>query len=295
MAEGARAARSVGIISAGPEVASKRFHNAITIGVPVIGTIATVILVPPLTTTTAVLFLLFFVSGGIGAGIGLHRYFAHRAFVARPSMRWVLGVLASWAWQGPIVQWVSDHRRHHRFSDTPLDPHSPHFVNGEPPASLAAGLFHAHYAWMVLGDVSEPRRYAADVLNDHASRWCSENYWFLASIGLIAPAALGWLLGGAGEAVSCMAWAGFVRIAVIQNSTWAIASIGHSFGTRLPDCKDEARDNVLLAVLMLGEGLHSYHHTHPGSALNSPSILDANGWILRLWERLGLIHGLKRG
>ena len=32
--------------------------------------------------------------------------------------------------QGPLTQWVTDHRKHHAFTDVPGDPHSPHVDHG---------------------------------------------------------------------------------------------------------------------------------------------------------------------
>lgn len=146
---------------------------------------------------------------------------------------------------------------------------------------------------MVFGDVSDPGRYAADILNEPVSRWCSRLYWPLALSTLALPAALGYVVGGGATAASCLVWAGFARIAAIQHFTWAIASFGHRFGDQLPEAKDEARDNLVLAILLFGEGLHSYHHLNPSLAVNQPESLDLNGKILRYCERRGWIWDLK--
>src|SRR5215216_3911201 len=60
-----------------------------------------------------------------GTTVGLHRYFTHKSFKAKKSVRVALGVLGEMAIEGPIIKWVPEHRMHHRFSDTDLDLHSP--------------------------------------------------------------------------------------------------------------------------------------------------------------------------
>lgn len=282
------------ILTQGPEVSAKRTSNAFTIGVPFAGAMLALLGPTSPTGTTVAVFALFFSLGAVGIGIGLHRYFTHRAFVARPALRWVLGVLASGAWQGSIEQWVADHRRHHRYADRPGDPHSPHCIDGAAPASRLRGLLHAHLTWMLFANVSRPTRYAPDVRRDPVARWCTDHYWTLALGSALAPGLVGLAVGGPDEGLRCLLWAGFVRIAFLQNVTWAIASLGHSFGHKCEGSTDEARDTTLLAVLLFGEGLHSFHHVHPSVGVNEPAQLDLNGAILRLWERWGWIEGLKR-
>lgn len=289
----ASAAESFGIIERGPRVRSKRLQNSVTVLFPTLAATIGIASGIPLTLTSAALFTVFFVAGGVGAGIGLHRYFSHHAFSTSDRGRMLLGILSSWAWQGNIEQWVADHRRHHRFADTPLDPHSPHWF-GHRPARRLTGLLHAHLGWMLYGDVSDPSKFAADIGNDRVSRLCTRAYWPLALSTLALPAAAGLALGGVAEMASCLVWAGLVRVATIQHFTWAIASAGHSFGSKVPESKDEARDNLILSVLMFGEGLHSFHHANPGVGINQPESLDMNGNILSVMERFGWISELRR-
>ena len=111
---------------------------------------------------------------------------------------------------------------------------------------------------------------------------------------MAVPALVGWFAGGGSEALSCLVWAGAIRVAMIQHFTWAIASFGHTFGTKVPESKDQARDNLTLALLLFGEGLHSFHHAHPNAAINEPIKFDLNGIILAAAHRLGVVHRLNR-
>jgi stearoyl-CoA desaturase (delta-9 desaturase) len=287
---------SVGIIIDRGLVVRNRVLNAISIGIPLAGTVfgfaAWSSLAPSVTSFSV--FLAFFAAEAVGVGIGLHRYFTHRAFRTGPVVRAVLGVLGSWAMQGPIDRWVADHRRHHRFTDEPADPHSPYWMHERRASSRLAGLAHAHLIWMLTGFVSDPRRYAADILRDPIARWCSRHYWWLCASSLLTPAAVGYALGGAPEGLRCLVWAGCFRVTLLHHVTWSVNSFGHMFGTKVSGSSDESRDNVLFALLLFGEGLHSYHHRHPSAAVNRPTYLDLNGAILSLLERMALVWGLKR-
>jgi stearoyl-CoA desaturase (delta-9 desaturase) len=57
---------------------------------------------------------------GLGITVGYHRLFTRRSF---KTTRWLRAVLGSMAVEGPVLEWVATHRKHHRFSDHPGDPH----------------------------------------------------------------------------------------------------------------------------------------------------------------------------
>ena len=98
---------------------------------------------------------------GLGITVGYHRLFTHRSFKTTRSVRAVLAVLGSMAVEGPVIEWVATHRKHHRFSDQPGDPHSPHVDHAPGWRGALRGLGHAHVGWMFRGkDMANPRRYA---------------------------------------------------------------------------------------------------------------------------------------
>jgi fatty-acid desaturase len=75
-----------------------------------------------LTWRDAVIGVVMYVATGLGITVGFHRYLTHRSFRAKRWVRVVLAVCGSMAIQGSAIQWVSDHRKHHRFSDKDGDP-----------------------------------------------------------------------------------------------------------------------------------------------------------------------------
>ena len=93
---------------------------------------------------------------GLGITIGYHRLFTHNAFSAKRPVRYALAVLGSMAVEGPLSDWVADHRKHHAHTDEEGDPHSPHTSDG----SGIAGLWHAHIGWLLSAASRSARSFA---------------------------------------------------------------------------------------------------------------------------------------
>ena len=51
--------------------------------------------------------------------------------------------------EGPVIGWVTDHRRHHAHTDVDGDPHSPHVGRGDGILGALRGLWHAHVGWLL--------------------------------------------------------------------------------------------------------------------------------------------------
>lgn len=287
--------RKLGIITDKNICLRNHLLNTISILIPALGALFAILSLPliGLTHMTLAVSLLFLILNSIGIELGLHRYFTHKAFKAGSPIRVILGVLGSWAFQGPIIRWVADHRRHHRFSDSPNDTHSPFWIR-DAPAGKLRGLLWAHLIWMLKGDVSDPHRYAADLLLDPISVKLSRCYWVIAVAGLLIPALIGYALNGIDEFVRCFLWAGCVRVFLLHQFTWSINSIGHTIGTRVSGSKDQSRDNRILAVLTLGAGLHSYHHKHPATAINRPIKWDSIGILVIFLKSISVIWNVRR-
>src|SRR3954466_7858867 len=107
--------------------------------------------------TAATLFPVFYALPRLGITVGYHRYFTHGSFKANRALRIARAVAGSMAIQGPVVQWVADHRRHHAFSDREGDPHSP-WRYGDDLRALAKGMFHAHIGWLFDRRQTNPAR-----------------------------------------------------------------------------------------------------------------------------------------
>lgn len=231
-----------------------------------------------------------------GTTIGFHRYFSHRAFEARPALKALLAVLGCMTMQGPLTQWVTDHRKHHALSDRDGDPHSPHAGRPEGAAGALRGFVHAHVGWMFrnLG-MEQGRLWGHDLYEDRLVRAIDRLYVLWVAASLAIPAAAGYALGGRERAVEGLLWGGLVRIFLYQHATFSVNSVCHMFGRRDYRSRDESRNNWLVSLLVFGEGWHNNHHAVPASARHGLERfeLDPSWWVIRGLERLGLVWDVR--
>ena len=111
----------------------------------------------PCTGMDLVVLAIFYALTGLGITVGYHRLFTHRSFKTTRTVRALLAVLGSMAVEGPLIEWVATHRKHHSFSDQPGDPHSPHADDAPGWRGALRGLGHAHVGWMFRGkDMATP-------------------------------------------------------------------------------------------------------------------------------------------
>jgi stearoyl-CoA desaturase (delta-9 desaturase) len=243
-----------------------------------------------------VLFGVFYALTGLGITVGYHRYFTHRSFETRPPIKIALAILGSMTLQGPLTQWVTDHRKHHARSDAPGDPHSPH-LSGDGLLGAVKGLWHAHMGWMfTTKGMERGADYGRDLYEDRTIRIIDRCYllWVGLSIGL--PFVLGaWIGGSWALGFEAMIWAGLIRIFAFEHATFSVNSICHMFGRRAYEAKDRSRNNWVVAILVFGEGWHNNHHAFPRSARHGLGRrqLDVSWMVIRLMERVGLARSVR--
>ena len=124
-----------------------------------------------------VLLVGFYVACGLGITVGFHRLFTHRSFETSAPLRALWAILGSMAMQGPLTQWVTDHRKHHALSDQPGDPHSPHVGHGDGALGAAKGFVHAHVGWLFTNlGMEEGRAYGRDLYDDRLLVWILNHF-----------------------------------------------------------------------------------------------------------------------
>ncbi len=243
--------------------------------------------------TDLVIFAIMYLATGLGITVGYHRLLTHRAFATHPWLAQTFAVLGSMAVQGPVLHWVSDHRKHHAHTDREGDPHSPHVGHGEGLRGTLHGLWWAHMGWLFerVGQ-ADARRYAPDLLEDPAMRRISRRFEWLVALSLLIPFALGVaftgrLTGG----LTALLWGGLVRIFLLHHVTWSVNSVCHFFGRRRFETDDHSTNVIWLALPSLGEAFHHNHHAFPRSAHHGLRWweVDPSGLFIRGLERLGLV------
>jgi len=227
--------------------------------------------------------------------IGYHRCFTHRSFVPVRWLKITMAVLGSMAFQGSVIGWVADHRRHHRYTDRPGDPHSPIF-KGDRPIHGIGGLWHAHVGWCFTVDPTSREHYAPDLLADRDMVLIDHLFVPLAVATFAVPFAIGlaWTGTWAG-AFTAFLCAGFVRIGITLNGTWSVNSICHRFGKRPFATRDVSTNFAPLAILTMGEAWHNNHHAFPRSARHGlgHGQIDTSARIIRWFEQLGWISDVQ--
>ncbi len=219
-----------------------------------------------------VLAVSFYCISGLGVSMGLHL-----------------------AIEGPVIAWVADHRRHHKYSDKDGDPHSP-WRFGNDWKALSKGLVFAHVGWLFDGDVTSAERFCPDWLAD--SDVSSVSRWFpgLVAVSLLAPALIGglWSMSWHG-AVTAFFWATLVRIAFLHHITWSINSICHTFGKKEFEVRDKSRNVSWLAILSFGESWHNLHHADPTCARHGvlKGQIDIAARTIWLVEKLGWAYDVR--
>jgi stearoyl-CoA desaturase (delta-9 desaturase) len=227
----------------------------------------------------------------IGITVGYHRLLTHRAFQTYKPVEYLFAVLGSLAVEGPVIGWVTDHRRHHAHADADGDPHSPH-GHGEGFGGTIHGLWHAHLGWLFDHPTAAGAdRYAPDLVEDRGMRAVHLLFGPIVVVGLALPFALGWgLTGELAGGLTAVFWAGLVRIFLVHHVTFSINSICHFFGRRRFETDDRSTNVFWLAVPSFGESWHHNHHAFPRSATHGLRWweVDVGGLLIRAMRRLGL-------
>ncbi|WP_377269713.1 acyl-CoA desaturase [Peterkaempfera sp. SMS 1(5)a] len=230
-----------------------------------------------------------------GITIGFHRCFTHGSFKPNRPLKIAVAIAGSLAVEGPLVRWVADHRRHHRYSDKDGDPHSP-WRYGETVPALLKGLFWAHLGWMFDEEQTDQRKYAPDLIKDDDIRRISRQFALWTVVSLAIPPLLGGLLSWSWQgALTAFFWGSLVRVALLHHVTWSINSICHAVGRRPFRSRDKSGNVWWLAVLSCGESWHNLHHADPTSARHGVlrGQLDSSARIIRWFELAGWAHDVR--
>ncbi len=208
----------------------------------------------------------------------LHRSQAHRSVTFHPV---IAHLMRAWLWlsTGMITrEWVAVHRLHHRHSDQPGDPHSPHV--------WGIGRVLLGGAWLYSGAAKDQRmidQYSAGTPDD----WIERNIYSLHPWhGVLFMLGIDLALFGVWAPV---VWA----VQMIWIPLWAagvINGLAHWIGYRNGETRDHSRNLVPWAVWIGGEELHNNHHLDPASPKLSQRTWEFDiGWMyIRILSALKL-------
>ena len=237
----------------------------------------------------------FYMFTGHGISIGFHRYFTHGSFKATRPMRALLAIAGSAAIEGPVIRWVADHRKHHKFSDKDGDPHSP-WRYGTSIGALTKGLMYAHMGWLFDPEQTPQAKYAPDLMRDPMIARISRAFPWIVAGSLLLPALIGGLWSWSWQgAVSAFFWASLVRVGLLHHVTWSINSICHTVGNRPFLSRDKSGNVWWLALLSFGESWHNLHHADPTSARHGveKGQIDTSARLIQWFERFGWVRDVR--
>lgn len=227
------------------------------------------------TVTLAVVMAIF---GGISITGGYHRLFSHQTYQATWPVRLFYLLFGAATFEGSVLEWCTDHRNHHLYTDTDKDPYS-----------IKGGFWYAHIGWLFALDPSK-RDYSnvEDLMKDPLVRFQHKFYIPIAiTVSFVLPILLATLWG---DWLGGLIIAGALRITFSQHTTFFINSVCHMFGKQNYSDRITARDNWVTALLTFGEGYHNFHHQFPKDYRNAIRFYqyDPTKWFINLLAYLGL-------
>ncbi len=229
------------------------------------------------------LFTFFSFATGLGITVGYHRLFAHASYKASPFFRFFCLFFGAAAFEQPALDWASQHRDHHRYVDTDLDPYN-----------IKKGFFYAHMGWLMFWRHKVNFDNVKDLQKSRLlmNQYRYYIYWAVGS-GILLPVLIGSLWGNP--------WGAFLisvcaRITFVYHATFCINSVCHMFGKATYDIYSTAKDHWLAALITNGEGYHNFHHRFPSDYRNGVRWYqwDPSKWIIALASMIGLTRDLKK-
>jgi stearoyl-CoA desaturase (delta-9 desaturase) len=233
------------------------------------------------------MFFVMFLLTGFSITAGYHRFFAHKTFEAKWPLRLTVLLFGAGAFENSVLEWTSDHRRHHK-----------HVDHDEDPYNIQKGFFHAHMGWILFKlNAEPPLDNVPDLERDPLVRWQHRYVHVLAVlVGFVLPTVAGFLYNSWVGALGGLLIGGVARIVATQHTTFFINSACHCMGRQPYSTKCSARDSFFLALFTLGEGYHNYHHEFQYDYRNGvkPWQWDPTKWLIWVLSKLGVTSQLRR-
>lgn len=234
-----------------------------------------------------IVFVGLYFACGLSITVGYHRLFSHRSHNAKWPLVLFYSIFGAGSFQNSIIEWCSDHRRHHKMTDTEDDPYS-----------ASKGFWYSHIGWILLEEENFTNDFSnvKDLQRSKIVMWQHRNVFLIGALsGLILPAVIGFAIGGLSGAVGCFVWAGLARVVFVHHGTFLINSAAHIWGTQPYSEENSSRDSFWLAFLTFGEGYHNFHHTFQADYRNGHKWyhMDPSKWWIQSFKYLGLKSDLK--
>lgn len=204
----------------------------------------------PVSNTIPVIIICQIIFVGLCGTVFYHRIVAHKNTV-RPWIEKILLLLSWLGLSGSAIAWAGNHRKHHRFSDTEKDPHSP----------FHHGKFKTY--WFSSGS-EDIIRYVPDLLR---KKWYIFQHKYYFKILLATHLIL----------FTCLPLFWYWTILIVPAFLmWFAGSTINVFGHD----NNGPRNISLLGIIHAGEGWHKNHHLSP----SNPNFNHPLDWGFKLYN-----------
>jgi stearoyl-CoA desaturase (delta-9 desaturase) len=220
-------------------------------------------------TNVMIIIVSFYIFNTLGIWMTMHRYYSHKSFEFKNILlKWTFTILATLTGRGSPLGWVYLHRKHHAYSDTNKDPHSPKY--------LGYKLFgFSHYK------KQEEEKMQLFLIKDLMTKeqLFIHKWYILIMLAFIILFAL--------INVELFYFVWVVPAFLIQVSQYNFNYFGHMFGYRNFDTKDDSRNNIWLFPILLGEAWHNNHHANPKNTSTTVRQfeIDPLQWFIKLIKK----------
>lgn len=202
--------------------------------------------------------------------VGCHRLWSHRSFEASPSLQWFLMVGATIAYQRSVINWVRNHRSHHRYAGIGWM-----FVRRHPDVVTKGALI----------DLSDVERTPVVAFN-------KRHYTPLViGLGFVLPLVVP-VYGWNETWLNSLCVAVVLRWVCSLNAIFLLNSVAHKYVSRPFDRTILASELMAMTWMTLGESSHNYHHAFPWDYRASEGgFMHANKWFIEAGELSGPAMG----
>lgn len=190
----------------------------------------------------------YFLYGCLGIVVTFHRYLTHNSYKTRPIFTKLFSLLGCFSGTGSPLAWVAIHINHHRKSDKPGDPHSPHFKGYK--------IFTLSYDQEIDSNTKWKMR---KIVTDRYQQFLHRFYFLL----ILSYDLILFLLGG----IYFVIFFHLVPALITALMSNVVNYVGHKpnwiGGFRTYNLGDKSSNNWLWAIPSWGESWHNNHHRHP--------------------------------
>ncbi|XP_026749081.2 acyl-CoA Delta(11) desaturase-like [Galleria mellonella] len=205
---------------------------------------------------TIILSIFTYMAAEIGVTAGAHRLWAHKTYKAKLPLQIFLMVLNSIAFQNTALHWARDHRLHHKYTDTDIDPHN-----------AKRGFFYSHVGWLLVKKLPKVKDYGRQIdmidLNNNPVLRFQKKYAipFIGLVCFIIPTLIPMYFWG--ESLNNAWHLCMLRYISNLNATFLVNSAAHMWGYKPYDKGILSTQNLPVSLATFGEGFHNYHHVFP--------------------------------